>query len=86
MLPINAAIDAVNQGNWSLSIKLRLDTFVNVEKYYSFAKAPADSFAQLAYYVYLFDLNLSSCPSGLNSTNPLIHCSHCYRNTYGSKI
>ena len=47
MLPINAAIDAVNQGNWSLSIKLRLDTFVNVEKYYSFSKAPAYSFAQL---------------------------------------
>ena len=38
-------IDAVNQGNWSLSIKLRVDAFVIVDKNYKYAKALAYSFS-----------------------------------------
>ena len=32
-------IDAFNQGNWSLSFKLRLECYVIVEKYKQYTKA-----------------------------------------------
>ena len=38
-----SAIDTVKQGNWSLSIKQRIDGFVTVAKCYQYAKVPTYS-------------------------------------------